>query len=318
MRLLLMIALVAAGLVAVTAPAWAGCSIGGRDVACTTANGKYRIRLPRGAGPFPAVIYLYGSLGNSRTLIENEGFVQAFVERGYAVIVPAGLDIRYKTGLGSGWFLRNTLNRKKRDDTAFVAEVLNDAEIRHRIDRRRVLIAGMSNGAFLAWEIACHEPGLASAFAPIAGGYLGSMPRRCDGPVRILHTHGRADRVVTIDDSGNRLSGGVRIMLLSETLDRIATSNGCAGPARPEKFREYTRTHWQGCPHGSSVDLLLHNGGHTIPLSWFSTVIDWFEGEGRAGATGTAVGGGTPSFQRVDGGDRRPTGGRFKRPAARE
>ena len=118
-----------------TDPASANCEIGGREIACETRNGHYRIRKPPGPGPHPTVVYLYGSTGNSAETISSEGFVRAFVDRGFAVIVPAALDKRYVGGLvDSGWFLRNSRARKKRDDTAFVAEVLADAD-RRDVDR---------------------------------------------------------------------------------------------------------------------------------------------------------------------------------------
>jgi hypothetical protein len=60
---------------------------------------------------------------------------------------------------------------------------------------------------------------------------------------------------------------------------------------------------------------LLHDAGHTIPLSWYSTVMDWFE-QGlndypsvRAPAPNSA-GSATPVFKGANSG----TGGRFKRP----
>ena len=285
-------------------PVHAACGRFDRENPCKTRNGHYRIILPDGQAPYPAVLYLYGSLGNSGDLIRSRGFVQSFTNRGYAVIVPAGLNLQYTTGIGSGWFLRNSRAKKDRDDTKFVAEVLTDAERRHQIDRRRVLIAGMSNGGFLTWEIACHAPHLGAAFAPVAAGYLGDMPAQCVRPVRILHTHGRADNVVTVDDSGDRVSGGARIMLLDDTMQRIARSNGCVREGTPEAFLDYDRTTWEGCPRGGSVDLLLHDGGHTIPSSWFRYVIDWFESSGTVSA---ARGGGTARFKSA--GDR---AGRFQ------
>ena len=176
----------------------ANCKFGSFEGACKTKNGHYRIRTPDGPGPHPAVVYLYGSLGNSAEKLAHDGFVQAFVERGYDVIVPAALDVRYRSGLGSGWFLRNERGAKKRDDTKFVEEVLNNAQVSHGIDRRRVMIVGMSRGGFLTWEIACHKPDLAQAYAPVAAGYLGKMPKRCARGVRLLHTHGRGDKIRVI------------------------------------------------------------------------------------------------------------------------
>ena len=286
--------------------ALARCMIGGEEAPCKTDNGHYRIRVPAGAGPHPAVVYLYGSLGNSAEKLSHKGFVQAFVERGYAVIVPAALDLQYASGVGSGWHLRNERGRKQRNDAQFVREVLVDAEIQHRIDRRRVLIAGMSRGGFLAWEIACHDPTLAAAYAPVAAGYLGKMPNRCAGPVRLLHTHGRSDQVVPLAENARWRSGGARMRPLDDALATIATTSGCIEPGRPARFREYDRVSWQGCVDGASVDLLLHNGGHTIPLSWYSSVVDWFEGPRRQQPT---IGGGTATFRSA--GQR--SGGRFKK-----
>ena len=292
-----------------TGPANAtGCDIGSFDGACATKNGHYRIRTPAGAGPWPAVVYLYGSLGNSARQIGNESFVQAFVDRGYAVIVPVALDLRYVDGIGSGWALRNERTRAARDDMAFIAEVLDDAQVRHRIKRDRVLITGMSRGGFLTWDIACHAPGLAAAYAPIAAGYLGRMPERCAGPVRLLHTHGRADEVVPLVEGKQWQSGGARMAPLGEALATMAQTDGCIAPKTPVRFLDYERTSWEGCGPGGSVDLLLHSGGHIVPLSWYSAVIDWFEGGGASAPAVRTVG--SPRFIGADG-DR---GGRFKTP----
>lgn len=279
--------------------AWAAsCDLGVHDGACATQNGYYRIRKPSGAGPWPAVVYLYGSLGNSARQIRDEGFVQAFVDRGYAVIVPVALDLRYADGTGSGWALKNELGRKQRDDAAFVAEVLDDAEVRHRIDRGRVLITGMSRGGFLTWDIACHRPGLAAAYAPVAGGYLGRMPARCAGPARLLHTHGRTDEIVPLAEAKAWRSGGARMEPLGAALAALARTDGCIEARQPQKFLDYDRTSWGDCGPGGSVDLLLHNGGHIVPLSWYSAVIDWFEGGAKAPVRTV----GSPRFLAVEGG----------------
>ena len=43
----------------------------------------------------------------------------------------------------------------------------------------------------------------------------------------------------------------------------------------------------------------MHDGGHTIPDSWFKVVLDWFEGPGPVSP---AVGGGTARFEAVGSG----------------
>ena len=105
------------------------------------------------------------------------------------------------------------------------------------------------------------------------------------------------------------------MMPLTEALDRIGRTGGCVAQEPPARFREYDRITWSDCPRDASVDLLVHNGGHTIPLSWYSTVVDWFEQglpDGRpttardsTGGTGT-----TPRFKSAGSGR---AGGRFKK-----
>lgn len=321
----------AIGMLAGPMEAQAKCGPDGGLAVCEISNGHYRIRTPEGFGPHPTVMYLYGSLGNSK-LISIPGFVNSFLSRGYAVIVPVALNLQYADQVGSGWYLRHENGVKDRDDMKFIEEVLNDAEARHHIDRNRLLMAGMSRGGFLAWEIACHNPRLASAYAPVAAGYLGPMPDRCQSPVRMLHTHGRADEIVPLTRQFS--SGGARGQKLDTALERMAQTGGCIEKTEPTKLQDYTQTGWSGCPSNASVDLLLHNGGHTIPRSWYSLVVDWFEeglGQPAAPSEPQSARVGTPSFKEAGSrtgfkgagtgtrfkGSGTGTGSRFKKPKVR-
>jgi polyhydroxybutyrate depolymerase len=273
------------------------CEAGDGKELCKTKSGHYRILLPSGAGPHPTVVYLYGSTGQSEDLVSAYSPLQLLVQRGYAVIVPAALDVFYNDrkfkvqGEDSGWHLRNERRKNKRNETAFLKEVLADAEVRHRINRQRVLLTGHSRGAMLTWEIACHAPELANAYAPVAGLYFGKMPRTCERPVRLQHTHGRADTVVPLKPS-ERTKGSTP---LPDSLDRIGTAANCTHPGTKNRLKEYDRSIWWGCQSGASVELLLHDGGHAAPLSWYTAVLDWFE-KGTQSAPQT-VQGGTARFQ---------------------
>ncbi|MFK7945048.1 MAG: PHB depolymerase family esterase [Paracoccaceae bacterium] len=331
MRAILLIWALALLALGVPGTAQAECARVAKDL-CATKNGHYRIRTPKGLGPFPTVLYLYGSMGQTRDLISYDAFVQTMTSRGYAVIVPAALDLRYADGLDSGWHLRNERGKKPRDEVAFVAEVLRDAEQSFVINRREVLMVGMSRGGFLTWEIACHNPDLAKAYAPVAGSYHGRMPERCKAPVRIIHTHGTADKIVPFRAGTVWTSGGAQAQKVDTALQRMATTGGCAPKATPVLYQGYQRTSWADCKNGGSGDLLVHNGGHTIPRNWYTTVLDWFEqdtprrspnvqeevggtavfkGAGNRGAIGTrAPEAGTRVFR---GSGQNSSGGRFKK-----
>ncbi|MEM1299652.1 MAG: hypothetical protein AAGH68_10270 [Pseudomonadota bacterium] len=276
MRILLLVLALAVLALGAPSAARADCARVAKDL-CATENGHYRIRTPDGLGPHPTVLYLYGSTGQSGQIINRRAFEDAFVSRGYAVIVPAALDLRYADGLDSGWFLRHERGKKERDEVAFVAEVLRDAEQNFVIDRRNVLMTGMSRGAFLTWEIACHHPDMAKAYAPVAGGYLGPMPDRCRAPVKLMHTHGTADKIVPYQSDKPWGSGGARAQPLEVALGRMASTGGCERQGKTTPFLDYERTVWENCNRSASVDLLVHKGGHTIPRSWYPAVIDWYE-----------------------------------------
>lgn len=240
-------------------------------------GGIYRIVTPPGDGPFPVVVYLYGSGGLSREIIGYEVFKRDIVSRGYALIVPAAKDLRYEDGRGTGWSLRNE-RVQVRDEVAFLKNVLADAARRTRLDRNRVLFVGQSRGGFLIWEIACNNPEMASAYAVHAGGYLGELPARCKGPVHFLHGHGKRDRIVPLRNA-SWTSAGARMAPLQDSLNLIARANGCQMTERPRESRYYgmLRRSWQNCTSRRKLDFLLHDGGHNPPPRWFPAVLDWFE-----------------------------------------
>ena len=254
------------------------CDYSGFNQPCAVQEGVYRALIPEGEGPFPVMVYLYGSGGHSVSVTSHPLFNAAVVQRGYALIVPAALDMNYSRGVrGSGWALRHEPG-EKRDEALFISRVIDDVGRRFPIDRDRVLLVGQSRGAFLIWEIACHEPETATAFAVHAGGYLGNLPEECERPVRFLHSHGLADPIVPF--SGEPVvSGGVAMAALDRSLDTLARTNRCRGlePEDAGLRLGLERKRWTACAPGSSLDLLLHDGGHTMPLDWFRAVLDWFE-----------------------------------------
>jgi polyhydroxybutyrate depolymerase len=256
----------------------ASCDTTGFDKPCPVQEGVYRALIPEGDGPFPAMVYLYGSGGQSVTIANHPLLVASVAERGYALIVPAALTMEYRRGrYDSGWSLRHEPGGG-RDEVLFISRVIEDAARRFPIDRGRVVLAGQSRGAFLIWEIACHEPETAAAYASHAGGYLGKLPEECERPVRFLDSHGLADPIVPY--SGAPLvSGGVTMATPERSLDLLARTNHCKNPdpGTAGMMLGLQRTRWAGCARGGSLDLLLHDGGHNMPPEWFRAVLDWFE-----------------------------------------
>ncbi|MEO1103949.1 MAG: alpha/beta fold hydrolase, partial [Pseudomonadota bacterium] len=186
--------LAAALIAAMASPATAAC--GGPDAACETPLGSYHVALPDGDGPFPAFIYFHGAGGNGRG-IADAPMAKALTTMGYAVIAPNGLE-RPDSRFGPGWYFRPE-SPAKRDELAFTRELIGDIVARHAVDPDRIVLTGYSIGGSLVWYLACQDADLASAYAPFAGGFWRPHPADCNGPVRLLHTHGWRDQTVPLE-----------------------------------------------------------------------------------------------------------------------
>ncbi|MEM8623509.1 MAG: hypothetical protein AAGG47_08305 [Pseudomonadota bacterium] len=256
------------------------CDFSGGDEACKVQGGEYRVLKPAGEGPFPVAVYLHGSLGEADIVYNSGRMRQAIVNRGYVLLVPRALDVvNYTVGRGTGWSLRAREDHP-RDDIGFLRNVLDHVEREYRIDRRRVILLGQSDGGFLIWEIACHEPGFAAAYASHAGSYGGPLPSRCGSPARFLQTHGRRDTTVPFENirmspDGRRLSSANPL----EGLDLLARANGCEprGEVPVTQYQSFDRTQWRECGNKAALEYWVHGGGHGYPGHWISAVLDWFE-----------------------------------------
>lgn len=247
---------------------------------CKTALGEYAIRLPANPTktPMPALVYFHGAGGSGPGSMKNKSMINAFLKRGYAVISPSGLR-RPNARFGPGWsFL--PFREKQRDEMAFAKEFLKDASQRHGIDRDNVLMSGFSIGGSLVWYLACADPTVARAYAPVAGAFWRPhpAPKDCKGPVKLLHTHGWRDRTVPLE--GRPLGGG-RIYQgdVFEGLQILREVNGC-DQLRADVFNtegKFWRRKWTRCKKGSALEFALHTGGHTVPKEWAPMAMDWFE-----------------------------------------
>jgi len=65
----------------------------------------------------------------------------------------------------------------------------------HHIDRHRVYVTGMSNGAMMSYTLACELSDRITAIAPVAGD-LPAVPCRPARPISVLAINGTADPLV--------------------------------------------------------------------------------------------------------------------------
>ncbi len=245
------------------------------DAPCTLEGGEYYVALPETPDQPPAVIWLHGYGRSGKAMIQNAAYVDPFIRRGYAVIMPSGQpsinDKDLDWGVADGYDLA-------RDDVAFIDAVRADAVERFGIDPSRILIAGFSRGGSMVWDLACHAPELASGFAAAAGAFWEPMTTDCDAPVHLFHVHGFKDRMVPFE--GRQLTWeGVDFHQgnVMKGLDVWRRQNACLGSAENSfDDDDSMQKDWVDCDAGS-IRLKVTKGGHGVPEGWRDAVLDWFE-----------------------------------------
>ena len=84
------------------------------------------------------------------------------------------------------------------DDVTFIAEMIEDINSNFNIDMNRVYASGMSNGGYMAYELACHLSDKITAFGSVTGNFMLNSNQNCsqEREVPIIHFHGTSDAVV--------------------------------------------------------------------------------------------------------------------------
>ena len=268
----------------ITYPGYAeqACGIGEDD--CQIELGEYNIELPERSDPtikIPAMIYFHGAGGSGQRSLKNREMVETFLKRGYAVIAPSGLK-RPNSRFGPGWSFHPD-RKKRRDELAFSKAILADASHKFNLDRGNILMTGFSIGGSLTWYLACQDPDVVKAFAPVAGAFWRPhpSPQDCAGPIKLLHTHGWVDGTVPLEGRPIGPVDNPRIVQgdVFYGLQLMRQVNGCKR-LKADKFDtsgKFWKRWWTKCKPDSALQFNLFQGGHSVPKGWAEEAINWFE-----------------------------------------
>lgn len=229
---------------------------------------SYLLHLPashRPGEPMPLLLVFHGGGGTASNIAEHTGLTPAAAPRGYAVVYPDGVNGHWSDGRAA---------RAGADDVGFVRLLLDSLRRELPVDPRRVFATGISNGAAMAFRLACDLPGTFAAIAPVAGGLSAEMENRCaaSAPVSLLMFQGTLDRLMPYDGGDLSLRRG-RLLPATTTASLFARVNGCSDRpmegAEPDTVPDGTRVRrstYPGCREGRDVVLFtIAGGGHTWP-----------------------------------------------------
>ena len=267
------------------------------------------LRVPLGYDPSiptPLMLFLHG-YGMTGAGTESMTLLSPLAqELGFLVAYPDGLvdDEGRQTWLHGGFNEEN-----KTYLHGLIQEVIADQ--RFNVDRDRIVIAGYSNGGFMAYYMGCSYSNLIAAVISLAG--ANTMQCQPSAPVHALGIHGTDDTSVPYE--WERL-----------TIERWAGYNGCFSAPQPGadlldlSLRlpgpdTFITLYEQGCLCGGSAELWSidggqHAGGGSPPngatTNFAVEVTDWFLRHPKrpspvASFTTTTEGGSPPLDVTVDG-----------------
>jgi polyhydroxybutyrate depolymerase len=226
---------------------------------------EYRVHVPQGYAPpraAPVVLNFHGGGGDAALQMRRSRLNAVSDSEGFLAVYPEGTPSR----LGRTWNAGGCCGEARRenvDDVRFVAALLDDLASRYCTDARRVYATGMSNGAMLAYHLACDLSERIAAIAPVAGALVDEScnPSR---PVAVLAFHGTADRVVPYG-GGNAL--GTPVPSVARTIELWIARNRC--PTTPSSVTPQgmvTCRTYGPCAQGTAVvQCTVEGGGHTWP-----------------------------------------------------
>lgn len=240
----------------------------------------YTLRLPPAyeeRGLLPMVIVLSGGrldLAGLRGL--HAGRLDRLAdEEGLIVLYPEPIENVWNDGRGVQTFYSQA-NRV--DDVGFLSTLIRRVVRDHKGDRRRVYIAGFSNGGLMAQRAACELSGQVAAVASVAGGIAAKIVKRCrpPSPVSLLMIHGDKDNIYRWDGTDVTIAwatAGKKLTIaenarLWRKLDKCPSKPRTAllpdaDPSDGTRIRSYR---YGPCAGGAEVAVYrVGGGGHTWP-----------------------------------------------------
>jgi polyhydroxybutyrate depolymerase len=237
----------------------------------------YRVHLPANYKPaiaVPLLFALHGGGGNMDFQADDAkyGLISKSEHEGFVVVFPNGYS-KLPSGKLASWNAGNccaVARDEQVDDVGFIREVLTRVTLQVSVDYKRIYVTGMSNGAMMAYRLACEMSEVFSGIAAVAG-TDNTVSCEPGMPVSVLHIHAKNDRHVLFNGGAGpdsvKASLVTNYVSVADTIVKWTKLNACALPPKrtlsnPAVFCQV----YAPCAEGSEVQLCVtETGGHSWP-----------------------------------------------------
>ena len=224
----------------------------------------------------PLIIVLHGHGESAANFEKYTGMSDKADAEGFIAVYPQA------QGDPSDWHTAID-GPRKRDDIAFVRDIITLLERKYRIDHRRIFAAGHSNGGIMTYRLASTLSDRIAAIAVTAGS-IGMIDDHGDTlriappahPVSVIHFHGLADPSVPYH-GGPESDGPDNIVSVANTITFWTRADHCRTipPARAVSAnRNVIIDRYGPCALGTDVVLYtIIDGTHRWPgdeVPWYT------------------------------------------------
>jgi polyhydroxybutyrate depolymerase len=239
-----------------------------RTVSVDGTERRYILHAPPGrssSGRTAVVLNFHGGGHNAEKQIALSQMNITSDAHGFLVVYPEGTRALF--GEAETWNAGSCCGaavRRNVDDVKFTAAIIDDLESNYCIDDRRVFATGISNGAMMAYRLACELSDRIAAIAPV-GATIGISECRPSRPVSVIHFHGTADEFAPFGGGYGKIRASGNFKSVPDTIARFTMLNGCKEvPEVTYQRGDALCRSYPSCKDKATVTLcLIEGGGHT-------------------------------------------------------
>jgi polyhydroxybutyrate depolymerase len=211
------------------------------------------------ANPAPLVIVLHGGFGSGAQAEKSYNWDAEADHNGFVVVYPDGIGRSWN----AGGICCGPAQRKAVDDVGFLTHLIETVSRSENIDRSRIYLTGISNGAAMAYRYGCEGPLPVAAIGGVSGSFSTACPKT--HAVSVMEIHGLDDRSIPFAGGhGKRAATKVEWQGAQQTLDAFRKADRCAAPSLQQNGPLQTAT--SHCAGGHDVVLIAIAGaGHQWP-----------------------------------------------------
>jgi polyhydroxybutyrate depolymerase len=228
------------------------------------------------AQPIPLLLVLHGYTADGAVQASYLGMDKLVAEQHILLAAPDGVMNKTGTRFWNATDGCCDFDGTQVDDVAYLTRLITDIGAEYNVDPKRVYIVGHSNGAFMAYRMACDRANLIAAITSLEGATWDDASK-CNPsePVSAVEIHGTLDAVIAY---GGNPFGGIpgKYPSAAGSIDRWKGYDHCtvASERQVEHLdldslllgAETTIDRVAGCPAGIGLELWSVQGGSHVPL----------------------------------------------------